>query len=163
MVSESTLRSWQFDIMRKSIRIVGDIVKATTPEDATTYRDGGTGWTATEIMCHLRDSEMLFMERARLTLEQNGSSQPSGNNDQLAFERRYNEQSLNTVYGEWVAQREMLLAFFESLDEAEWTANHSVHVRRGPMTLSDQLALTAWHDVNHIEQMTRTLTEKQTS
>lgn len=161
MISAETLRSWQFDIMRKSIRIVGDIVNAASPEDATTYRDGGNGWTATEVMCHLRDSEILFQERARLTLEQNGSAQPGGNNDQIAIERRYNEQPIKTVYGEWVAQREAFLAFFEQLDEAQWTTNHSVHVRRGPMTLSDQLALTAWHDVNHIEQMTRTLAEKQ--
>lgn len=161
-VAQSTLRSWQFEIMRKSLRIVGDIVNATSSADATTYRDGGTGWTATEIMCHLRDSETLFLERARLTLEQDGSPQPSGSNDQIALDRRYNQQSLQVAYREWVAQREVFLAFLEGLNEAEWTTNHSVHVRRGPMTLSDQLALTAWHDVNHIEQMTRTLAEKLT-
>jgi hypothetical protein len=29
------------------------------------------------------------------------------------------------------------------------------------MTLSDQLAFTAWHDVNHIEQLVRILAEKK--
>jgi hypothetical protein len=78
----------------------------------------------------------------------------------LAKERRYNEQDLRAAYSEWVNRRKPFLEFLEGLDESAWQRNAN-HPKRGSMSLQDQLALTAWHDVNHIEQVTRILAERK--
>jgi hypothetical protein len=78
--------------------------------------------------------------------------------DAMALERSYNEQDLDTVYQEWVTHRETLLSYLAGLDEAAW-ARQGNHPRRGLMTVQDQLALTAWHDVNHLEQILHIVAE----
>jgi hypothetical protein len=43
--------------------------------------------------------------------------------------------------------------------EAGWERAGN-HPRRGRFTLLDQLTLISWHDLNHMEQIVRTLSEK---
>jgi uncharacterized damage-inducible protein DinB len=161
MLPSSTIRGWHIDQLRKDLQILDSILKTISPQDATTYRDGGTGWTVLEVLCHLRDYETVFLERAAVTVEQEFPTLPNPNPDEWAAERRYNEQDLSTAYNEWVNRRQTFLSYLEGLDEPSWqrTANHP---RRGSMSLQDQLTLTAWHDVNHIEQITRILAERKT-
>ena len=160
MLPPSTIRGWHIDQLRKSLKMLDSILKPISPLDATTYRDGGAGWTVLEVLCHLRDYEDVFRERSTLTVEREFPDLPNPNPDEWAVERRYNEQDLRAVYSDWVNRRNGFLAYLEGLDESSWqrTANHP---RRGSMSLQDQLTLTAWHDVNHIEQITRILAEKK--
>lgn len=156
----TTIRNWQMDMLRKNLSVVGHIVDDTTQADATSFRDGGEGWTVLEVVCHLRDWEMLFLERARMTLTQDFPTLPNPNPAEAATEREYSTQDLQAVYAEWRENRGMFLNFLESIGESDWerAANHPV---RGNFTLNDQLLLTAWHDVNHIEQMAHILDEKK--
>lgn len=160
MLPASTVRGWQIDQLRKGLQILGGILKSVSREDATTYRDSGTGWTVLEVLCHLRDYEDVFQERTSLTVERDVPDLPNPNPDEWAVERRYNEQDLSAVYDEWVRRRHRFLAYLEGLDESSWQRT-ARHPRRGVMTLQEQLALAAWHDVNHIEQITRILAGKK--
>jgi uncharacterized damage-inducible protein DinB len=156
----ATVRGWQLDQLRKGLQTVRHILTNVSAEDATSYRDGGTGWTVLEVLCHLRDYEAVYAERARLMVEEDTPELPFPDPDTLAKERLYNEQALQPVYEEWVRQREAFLTMMEGLDEAAWVRSGN-HPRRGPMSVQDQLALVVWHDMNHVEQMTRILVEKQ--
>lgn len=160
MQSPNVIRNWQIDQLRKNIKIIAHFISGVTYEDATTYRDGGEGWTVLEVMCHLRDFEQVFIERACHIVEQRPGDLPFPNPDQLAAERKYNEQSFIDAFGAWTDQREAQLRYFEDRREEEWshTANHP---RRGKMTLTDHLMLTVWHDNNHLEQMVKILMEKK--
>ena len=160
MQSLATIRNWQIDQLRKSIPVIGSIIRSKSPEAMRTYRDGGDGWTTLEIMCHLRDFENVYLQRARLTLEQDNPDLPFPDPNQLVIDNRYNEQDIEAVYREWVEAREAYVTLLEGVDDeqGERPANHPT---RGPFTLHDQLFLTVWHDTNHIEQMTRTLDEKK--
>jgi uncharacterized damage-inducible protein DinB len=160
MLPASTIRGWQIDQLRKGLQIVDSILKAVSQQDATTYRDGGTGWTVLEVLCHLRDFESVYHERSMMTVERDFPDLPFPNQDDWAAERRYNQQDLRAAYNEWVERRNPFLAYLEGLDETAWQRVGN-HPRRGVMSLQDQLALTAWHDVNHIEQMTRILVERK--
>lgn len=161
MLPQSTIRGWHLDQLRKDLQILDSILKTISPQDATTYRDGGTGWTVLEVICHLRDFEGVYHERTMLTVERDSPDLPLPNQDEWATERRYNEQDLWTAYYEWVNRRNAFLAYLEGLDETAWQ-RVGKHPKRGPMSVQDQLALTAWHDVNHIEQITRILAERKT-
>jgi uncharacterized damage-inducible protein DinB len=160
MLPTTTIREFYFGQLRKGVQIVHSVFQHVPPQHVTTYRDNGTGWTALEVLCHMRDYESIFFERLSLTVEEDLPPLPNPNPDELAAERRYNEQDLATVYDEWTAQRTKLLDYLENLDEAAW-GRQGDHPRRGRMTAQDQLTLIAWHDVNHIEQMTRILAEKK--
>jgi uncharacterized damage-inducible protein DinB len=162
MLPDTTIRGWYFEQFRKGLQIVDSFLKPVSKQDVTTYRDGGTGWTVLEVLCHLRDYEAVFLERARVTVEQDKAPLPNPNPDELAKERQYNAQDLNAVHAEWVKRRGDFLAYLDARSEADW-ARTAIHPRRGEMSLQDQLALIAWHDVNHIEQMTRILAEKKTA
>jgi hypothetical protein len=162
MQPPATVRGWLLDGLRKNIKTMGYLLANISQTDATTYRDDGNGWTALEVVCHLRDYEALYFERSRLTVEQDSPPLPFPNQEDLAKERDYNTQNLQTAYNDWVQKRDAFLSFLESLDEAAWTRT-AQHPKRGLMTLTDQLALTSWHDVNHIEQVARILNEKKSS
>jgi hypothetical protein len=160
MLPASTIRGWHIDQLRKGLRTLDSILKEISPEDTTIYRDGGTGWTALEVLCHLRDYEDVFRERSTITVERELPDLPNPNPDEMAIERRYNEQDLRAVYAEWVNRRSGYLTYLEGLDESSWQRT-AKHPKRGVMSLQDQLALTAWHDMNHIEQITRIVAEKK--
>ncbi len=160
MLSPATIREWQIDQLRKAPTVAAYIVQATPAADLTTYRDGGDGWTALEALGHLWDYEPVMYERARVTLEQDSPDLPGGDQEAMAREKRYNDQSPVQLAREWAQRRQPLVTLFEGVAEDQWS-RPARHPRRGLMTLSDLLALVAWHDTNHLEQMTRTLAEKR--
>jgi hypothetical protein len=156
------IRDWHLDMLRKAVPVIGHIVQTTSQADATTYQDGGAGWTALEVLCHLRDWDAIILDRARMTMAQDIPVLPNPDPDEAAIEREYNLQDWPTVYEEWVQRRDLLAQCFESVGDTEWERPGS-HPKRGLFTLTDQLLLTAWHDMNHTEQMARILAEKQPS
>lgn len=160
MQPQSVIRSWQFEQMRRSLKIIAHLIELTPPADLTSYRDGGAGWTVRDVLCHLRDFEAIFLERSRITVEEDFGALPFPDPDQVAAERNYAGQSVEQAYTEWARNREVLLAYLTERDEDQWqcTANHP---KRGAISLQDQLVLTVWHDNNHLEQMIRILAEKQ--
>jgi uncharacterized damage-inducible protein DinB len=161
MLKLEMFRKYALDQLDKSPKVVDYLLSSTSPADLTTYRDGGTGWTVLEVLCHLRDFEAVFFERARLTVEQEYPDLPYPDPEQLASERRYNEQDVRIVFGEWAALRADHLDYLGRLAVADWERAGN-HPTRGRFTLHDGLLLAAWHDVNHTEQMVKILTGKQT-
>jgi uncharacterized damage-inducible protein DinB len=151
-----TIRTWQLEQLAKAVKTIEHIVANCSPEVARTARDGGDGWTVLEVMGHLRDFEAVFIERARLTLEQEMPDLPFPDPLQLVVEKVYNEDDLPESFNTWAAARRENLALLEAVAEEDWErpANHPT---RGPFTLTDQLFLTVWHDMNHIEQMAKIL------
>jgi uncharacterized damage-inducible protein DinB len=159
-VTAATVRDWQIEQLRKGVAVLRNILNGVSAQDATTYRDGGSGWTVLEVMCHLRDYEGLFQERASLTVEQDSPALPNPNPDELAREKRYSEENLEAVYQEWKTRRTAFVEYLAGLDESAW-ARTGEHPKRGTMSLQDQLALCAFHDVNHVEQILHILADKK--
>jgi hypothetical protein len=127
-----------------------------TGDESRTIRDGGDGWNATQVVCHLRDFEALFLQRARMTVEQEYPDLPFPDPDELAVEQRYDEQDIDTAFADWQRHREDHLFYLRELDEDQWE-RAARHPKRGHFTLHDQLLLTTLHDMLHMEQMTKIL------
>jgi len=155
-----TVRGWQYNVMGYTLKTVESILSAAEPDALTTYRDSGDGWTAVEVLGHLRDFEGVIFQRARLTVEQDNPPLPFPDPDALAHERRYNSQPWRTLLAEWQAERAALIAYLGARTETEWK-RPAMHPRRGQLSLLDQLFLTTQHDSLHIEQMTRILAERR--
>jgi uncharacterized damage-inducible protein DinB len=147
-------------MLHKGLTPVQHLIQTVSQDDLTRWRDGGTGWTALETICHLRDFEALFIERATLTVEQELPPLPFPNPDQLAAERQYIQQDPAAVHAAWAQNRQQFLAYLRARPNSDWE-RVAQHPTRGLLSLQEQLVLAAWHDVNHLEQMTRTLLERQ--
>ncbi len=152
--------SWQFLAMENNLKTIRWIISSQDASTLTQYHDGGSGWSVLQVLCHLRDFEELFFLRARLTVEQDTPALPYPDPDELAAEKRYHEQDVQTVYQQWQTIRAEHIAFLQARQSADWD-RPAQHPKRGLMTLIDQLLVTAQHDTTHIEQITRILLEKQ--
>lgn len=152
--------NWHFNQLENNIKTVEWFVRLNDREAMTTFRDGGTGWTVTGVLCHLRDFESVLLARVRVTAEQENPTLPFPNPDELAAQNRYDEQDPFEALEAWKARRPDYLAFLRSrsLDEWDRLAQHPV---RGPMTMLDQMYLSTMHDTIHLEQMTRILYERK--
>jgi len=153
-LSIEAIRSRQLDQLKFAVPIYHTILGSLSPDEIITKRDGGDGWTVLEVMCHLRDYERLIIERATVTLNQDNPPMPGMNPAALAIEKAYNEQDLATVVEEWANSRAEYLTLQGNTTEAQWS-RISTHATRGALTLTDQLILTVWHDMNHLEQLTK--------
>jgi hypothetical protein len=127
-----------------------------TREQFTTLRDGVDGWTALEILCHLRDFDEIFYRRAKSMIEQDNPTFKAYDHEAMVTERAYNAQDPNQVVASFRRHRAEFIAFFEGLSEEQW-ARSGTHPERGHFTMLDAVAQVATHDVNHLEQMVRVL------
>ena len=139
-------------------------------------RPGATNWSATEIICHLRDVEELFRIRFHTILAIDDpqiltfSAEPAGlaawgiggrvghplDPDRWAEERQYARSDPNQALTAFRCQRTETVALLESLTDAQWLRG-GIHLRLGRLTLGDWVASLAAHDDNHLDQLTRAI------
>jgi len=151
----------QIRLMQDTLKLLGVLVRPLAPEAATTLRDpndGAKGWTVTEVVCHLRDYDSIFYERAVMIREQTYPTLPIYDHVQLVTERNYNGQSVQTVYAELVDSWQRFVRFFQELSEAEFN-RAGVHRERGSFTLNDALIQVGLHDALHMEQIARIIAQ----
>ncbi len=154
------VRGWQLAQVNDHLKTVESIIGMREPDELTLFRDGGTGWTALEVLCHLRDFEAIISERFHLTVEQDEPPLPAPKADELAVERHYNQQAVQSVMADWKQQRAKLIAYLQERSASDWE-RAGLHPTRGRLTLLDQLLLLPVHDSLHLEQMTRILSERR--
>lgn len=155
------LRNRHITLMQRTMKTIDHLVRSTSREDMTTWRDGGEGgWTALEALCHLRDFNAIFHERARSVIEQDNPAFIRRNHLQMVIDNQYNEQDPIAVVEEMAAERARLVTFYEVLTP-EQLERTGVHAEYGLQTLYDLMQQVGHHDADHTEQMTRTLLLKQ--
>jgi uncharacterized damage-inducible protein DinB len=152
------IRKRHIALMEKTIDILANITQSVTQEQATTLRDHDNGWTILEVMCHLRDFDNIFYERARLITEQEYPMLPGYDQEALAAEREYNKQNLAQVYAELKQARQRFAEFFTTLPDPDWE-RAGMHPEEGHFTMTDAVMQVSRHDITHIEQITRILAE----
>jgi hypothetical protein len=144
-------------MMRRTMKIITNVLKSASHEELTTLRDGPDGWTPLEILCHLRDFNAVFFERARQTIEQESPALQSRDHLQMVIDGQYNQQDPAAVLADMQATREQMAAFYEALP-MEAFARTAIHANYGLQTLMDFVMQVGHHDIDHLEQMTRVLT-----
>lgn len=120
-------------------------------------RPAPAAWSATEVVCHLRDTEAWFLERMRLIVLVDEPPLPRNHPDRWALERQYRRHDPRAAAAAFARRREETLAFFAALASAAWTRG-GVHLDgRGRRTIDEFLTVMAWHDENHLDQLARAL------
>src|SRR6266446_10677087 len=144
--------------------------------DVLARRPDASNWSATEIVCHLRDVEELFRIRFHTILALDdpkiltfgaepaalaawGIGGPIGHPldpDRWAEERQYARNDPSQALSAFRRHRAETVALLESLTAAQWQRG-GIHLRLGRLTLGDWVASLAGHDDNHVDQLARTI------
>lgn len=142
--------------LEKSALILDGVLKNVTQTQAETITDGPDGWNITEIVCHLRDFEEIFFQRAkRIQTEENPTLIPV-DHEKLAIESAYAKQNLTEVLGQFHAKRAEFIAWLRNVPESDWQRT-GIHPEFGSYTLLEQAMQNALHTIDHIEQLVHTL------
>ncbi|HEY7039769.1 MAG TPA: DinB family protein [Methylomirabilota bacterium] len=143
---------------------------------ALSRRPDPASWAATEIVCHLRDVEELFLVRFQTILAEDDpqiltlGATPEAlarwgiggeighplDPDRWAEERQYARNDPTAALAAFVRRRRETIALLDGLTPAQWRRG-GVHQARGPMALDAWAASLAGHDDNHLDQIKRVL------
>lgn len=140
--------------LRKTPVIVDALLRDVSQARAEASREGD--WNVVSMVCHMRDHEAVIAERARLVLEHDNPLLPMMNNKALIGERDDAHQRLMDGVADMKTRRRALLAMLSGLNDAQWL-RRGVHSEFGEGTLLDVMANAVMHDIDHTEQIARSL------
>jgi hypothetical protein len=121
-------------------------------EDALRWRPSPGEWSIKEVCCHLRDSSEIDGERIRHMLSEDDPFLASYDQEALARERDYQNESMPLVLTAVRAFSGGLAYLLENLGEEEWQ-RRGRHEERGPMRIAQYAQLLADHARQHLEQI----------
>lgn len=142
--------------MRLTCDILGHILKNVSETRAHELRDGPRGWSIVEIVCHLRDFDHIFYQRASMMLEQDHPQLPAYDHEAMAIEKGYQQEQMAAAYDELQTSRRRFIAFFKSLSDEQWERG-GIHPERKRFTMTDAVMQVGLHDIDHLEQIARVL------
>ena len=158
MSSMPRYRRWQLWALEKNLLNIDHLVTSISDPAAFSKRDGGDGWTISEVLGHLADVDAYFMSRARALADGEEPPASSGRSaDETVAEAGYAEQNALDLLEKWKQVRlpyHKLLASLPEDDEELWE-RPGRDADGGGFTLNDQLVLSAYHDLDHIHQIVK--------
>ena len=134
---------------------LGKVVAGHPPEDLLRPASDG-GWGVIENLCHLRDWEEIFQERARAMVEHERPELPAYDDELWAVERDYRGQDPARVIERFRELRRQLVEFLNGLPAAAWQ-RQGVHGVHGPVTLRWLIDELRRHGEAHLAQIRQTL------
>ena len=129
------------------------------PDTPLGRRPDATNWSAKEVVCHVRDTEESFMARFQTIMVMDEPTFLPVEPDRWAADRQYQRHDTAEALLAFRARRDESLKFLRGLQPAQWERG-GIHATRGRMTIKDFVALMAWHDDNHLDQLKRALDGK---
>lgn len=122
------------------------------------FRPGPDEWSATEIICHLRDVDReVHLPRLLALIAQEDPFMPGVVADDWAIERDYQAQHGPSALVSLASSRAELLDLLPDEGDPIWQ-RHGRHTFFGPTTFWELVCLVLEHDELHIEQVRIALT-----
>jgi hypothetical protein len=133
---------------------VADVI-AGWSERVLARRPAPAAWAPVEVICHLRDAEEMFGERFAAILAMDEPALPeAGPGGRWAEERQYLRHDAVTALAHFRRRRGESLETLVATSPSDWQRGGE-HATRGRLTIDMLVAQMAWHDDNHLEQLTR--------
>ena len=145
--------------MERLTRTADDLCAAIEGQSAAVLsrRPDDKNWAAKEVVCHLRDTEEVFGARIEQILAM--AVDPTlvvTDAARLADERQYLRNDAVEALAAFRRRRAEALERFGTLTPAQWDKG-GLHPALGRITIDGVLSVIAWHDDNHLEQLSRAL------
>jgi DinB family protein len=167
--------SLEYRLARLS-RTADELAEAARGRNSTVLsrRPDAASWSATEIICHLRDIEELCILRFHTMLVADDPpvfvvGAPPGDlarwgisgdvpfpldPDRWVVERQYSRADAGLALAAFDRRRREVLALFHALSPEQWKRG-SIHPAHGRVTFEEWTAGMAVHDDNHLAQLAR--------
>ena len=121
-------------------------------EDALGWRPSPGEWSIKEVCCHLRDSFEIDGERLRHILSENEPFLAAYDQEALAHERDYQNESMPLILTALRAFSGGIAYALEGLSEEQWQRGGR-HEERGPISVGGYTEQQAEHVRAHLEQI----------
>ena len=115
-------------------------------------------WSVAEILAHLADVELVVGYRVRTILGAPGSPIQAFDQDKWARAMSYAKSDARKSLERFSAFRKANLDLLKSLSPAQWKY-HGMHAERGEESIETIARLNAGHDVNHLKQVEKILSQ----
>ena len=142
--------------LKQNATVLEGILQGVSQADAAGSTDGPDGWSVLHVVCHLRDLEEIFNQRLAMILAGGNPTYPRVDVEAMARERDYAAQGLRAATAALRQHRRQFVATLEGLTPAQWELT-GVHPAYGPQNVERLAFQTAFHDVDHLDQITRCL------
>lgn len=113
-------------------------------------------WSALQVLQHLADSEFAFGFRIRMAIGQDEPHLAGFDQDSWSQRLRYGQHDAELFLAAFDATRSFNILLYRSFD-AEDLERRAIHAERGPETVRHMLRLNAAHDLVHLAQIERIL------
>ena len=152
------VRRRQLAAMGMTHKILGHILDNVSETRAHDLRDGADGWSVIEVVCHLRDFDEVFHGRAEMMRRENHPQLPAYDHEAMAIERAYQSERVADAMADLNDSRRRFIDFFDAMSAEEWERS-GVHPERGEFSMTDAAMQVVMHDLDHLEQITRVLSQ----
>lgn len=142
--------------LRKTPVLLNALLKGVGPAEAARLRDGVDGWSILYVLCHMRDEEAIFTQRAADLLNTPNPVFSYVLNEDLVARNNYAAADYASALAEFMARRKAFIALLEGAREEQWLLE-GVHPLQGPATLLGVALNVGLHDVDHLEQIARAI------
>lgn len=139
--------------------VLGKVLETMTDPSVYDKRPDPERFTLREVVAHLADWDKVFLGRLRQTQGEENPTLQGIDEGQVARDNDYAHADPASSLDRYKANRAELVSFLQTLSPAEWerTGNHT---ELGPITLTTQASLIAFHDGYHREQMVSWLNKR---
>jgi uncharacterized damage-inducible protein DinB len=117
-------------------------------------------WSIAEILAHLADAELVIGWRMRLILGSNGTPIGAFDQDVWADTFKYSRRDPKTSLETFRVLRENNLRLLKSVPKSLWQ-NYGMHQERGQETVDHIVRMMAGHDLNHLAQIEKIVSESR--
>lgn len=142
--------------LKRTPILLDTILCGITQERAAVATDGPQGWSVIAIVCHLRDFEEIFFNRAQQILAEERPELVAFDREQMAVDRDYANEDLNAAYEKFLETRQAFITWLEDRADEDW-GRVGIHPEVGAYTLLEQAMQVPLHDLDHLEQIARCL------
>ena len=146
------------EVLRSTAAAIAVLIAERRAEDLR-WTTSPERWSATAIVAHLADAEVVASYRLRMILASPGVAIQAFDQDEWASAFRYAEQNASASLMLFRTLRDSWLNLLSGVDET-WLDRYGVHQERGKETVRHLLRLYAGHDLNHLQQIARILGER---
>lgn len=130
------------------------------PASRLRKRPAADKWSASEILAHLGDAEIVIGFRMRLILGAPGTPIAAYDQDSWVTSGHYEKRDPHKSLEQFSVLREANLALLKSLMPEQWK-QYGMHAERGQETIEHIVRMTAGHDINHLQQIERIVAGKR--
>ena len=116
-------------------------------------------WSVIEILAHLADAELAGSWRIRSILGKPGTQLQAYDQNAWVAAMSYQDRDAGQCVDMFRVLREANLALLQTLTPEQWK-QYGIHAERGKETIEHIVRMFAGHDLNHLGQIERIVTEK---